>query len=147
MTGLDELEDMPTSSISQVMRRLYRKSDKQQSIFFFSTLALALSISLISVAAGFIYGDYYGRKHAQYDSNELRKHYAGECYAYMDTQLKKSIKTSLDKQSRAKDQVERLDDIKATLVNIQMDLAGTPHPAHKTKAKDTKKKDKFAYTR
>lgn len=98
------------------------EEQKQKSLFFFSTLALSLTIGIFGILGGFIYGDYYGRKHAQFDNDELRKHYAGQCYAYIDSTLKKTIKSSLDKTSGKRDQIERLDEIKTMLINMQLDL-------------------------
>lgn len=100
------------------------KTAKQHSFFFFSTVALAATISLFGIIGGFIYGDYYGRQHAQFDSVELRKHYAGECYSYVDNQLKKTIKSSIEKQGKSREQSERLDDIRNLIINLHMDING-----------------------
>ncbi len=117
-----------------------KNGDKQQSFFFFATIALAATISIFGIAGGFIYGDYYGRKHAQFDNSELRKHYAAECYSYVDTQLKKTIKSSFDKQSKQRDQVERLEDIRSLLINLQMNSSANQTKKPKDRDKDGKKK-------
>lgn len=121
----------------------FAKSSKQQSFFFFSTVALAATISIFGIIGGFIYGDYYGRKHAQFDSVELRKHYAGECYSYVDTQLKKTIKTSLEKQGKTREQTERLDDIRNLIINLHMDINGLGM-SKKVKDRDLSMKKKVA---
>lgn len=95
---------------------------KQKSFFFFSTIALSMTIGIFGVLSGFVYGDYYGRKHAQFDNQDLRQHYAGQCYSYMESTLKKTIKTSLEKSSGKHDQIQRLDDIKSMMINLQMDV-------------------------
>ena len=115
------------------------RSDKQQSFFFFATIALAAVITIFGIAGGFIYGDYYGRKHAQYENPELRKYYAGECYAYIDNQLKKTIKTSIDKQSNKREQTERLEDIRNLIINLQMDMSGMGKASKKPKENNKKK--------
>lgn len=98
------------------------EEQKQKSFFFFSTLALSMTIGIFGILGGFIYGDYYGRKHAQFDNDELRQHYAGQCYSYIESTLKKSIKSSLDKASGKHEQLERLDQIKAMMRNLQLDV-------------------------
>jgi hypothetical protein len=118
-------------------------SSKQQSFFFFSTVALAATISIFGIIGGFIYGDYYGRQHAQFDSVELRKHYAGECYSYVDTQLKKTIKTSFDKQGKTREQTERLEDIRNLIINLHMDINGLGM-GKKAKERDLSMKKKVA---
>lgn len=124
---------------------------RQQSFFFFSTIALAMAIALIGVAGGFIYGDYYGRKHAQYENPELRQHYAGQCYSFIDSQLKKTIKSSFEKQGKVREQNERLEDIRNLLINLRMDVSGVglnkkqPKPAERDK--DLSNKKKVASTR
>ncbi len=105
--------------VSQLVRI---EEQKQKSFFFFATIALSMTIGIFGILGGFVYGDYYGRKHAQFDNNELRNHYAGQCYSYIDSTLKKTIKTSLDKTSGKHDQIERLDTIKSMLVNLQLDM-------------------------
>lgn len=97
---------------------------RQQSFFFLATLALAATISIFGIIGGFIYGDYYGRKHAQFDSVELRQHYAGQCYSFMGAQLQKTIKSSFEKQAKSREQNERLEDIRNLILNLQMDISG-----------------------
>ncbi|MBC7660016.1 MAG: hypothetical protein H7249_09935 [Chitinophagaceae bacterium] len=97
---------------------------KQQSFFFFATVALAATISILGIAGGFVYGDYYGRRHAQYENPELRQYYAGQCYSYIDNQLKKTIKSAFEKNGNKKEQTERLDDIRNLIINLQMDVGG-----------------------
>lgn len=125
----DEMDDLPVVS-----------NDKQQSFFFFATLALASAISIIGVAGGFVYGDYYGRKHAQFENPELRKYYAGECYSYIDSELKKTIKASVEKSSTKRDEVERLDDIRGLIISLQMDVNELALNASKKPLKDSAKK-------
>lgn len=122
------------------------EDQKQKSFFFFSTLALSMTVGIFGILGGFIYGDYYGRKHAQFDNNELRQHYAGQCYSYIETTLKKSIKTSLEKSSSKHDQNEKLDQIKSMMIDLKLDVehlsGGEPsRPKGKGKGKpDNKKK-------
>ncbi len=120
-----------------------QSEDKQRSFFFFATIALAAVISIFGIAGGFIYGDYYGRKHAQYENPELRKYYAGQCFSYVDGQLKKTIKTSFEKQARSAEQGERLEDIRNILVSMQMDLQNLGN-GKKIKNKDLSMKKKVA---
>ena len=71
---------------------------KQRSFFFFSTLALAMTVGIFGVLGGFVYGDYYGRKHAQFDNNELRQHYRDQS---------EEIDQSLSGQSREQTRADR----------------------------------------
>jgi len=56
-----------------------------------------------ALAGGFIYGEYYGRHHAQFDNPALRKHYAGECYSYMSQQFSKTMRESFDREFQRND--------------------------------------------
>ena len=126
------------------------EDQKQKSFFFFSTVALSMTIGIFGVLGGFVYGDYYGRKHAQFDNNDLRQHYAGQCYSYMESTLQKTIKASLDKSSGKRDQIKRLDDIKSMMVNLQMDVAhlsGGERPKQKKVKYDHSNKKKVASAR
>lgn len=108
---------------------------KHRSFFFFTTIALAALISILGIAGGFIYGDYYGRKHAQLENPELRKYYAGQCYSFMDNQLKKTLKNAFDKQAKGGEQLARLDEIRGMIQSLQMDLASIGGAGKKTKSK------------
>ncbi len=128
--SMDYQNDDDTVSVSDIVRL---EDQKQKSFFFFSTIAFSMTIGIFEILGGFVYGDYYGRKHAQFDNTELRQHYAGQCYAYIETTLKKSIKTSLEKTSGKKEQIEKLDELKAMLQNLQLDVDGMNGLSPKTK--------------
>ena len=42
---------------------------------------------------GFMYGDRYGREHAQYDNPALRTYYAGQCFDYMEKEFLKTARS------------------------------------------------------
>ena len=58
--------------------------DTRQAYMFYALFLAGLLIALGGVVGGFMYGDAYGRKHAQYDNPQLREYYSGQCYAYWE---------------------------------------------------------------
>ncbi len=95
---------------------------KSQSLLFFSLFTAAFLIAVASMLAGFMYGDSYGRKHAQYDNPVLREYYAGQCYAYWETQFKKTVRQTLAKIGPTSEQTARLDEMRMMIVDMQQNL-------------------------
>ena len=89
---------------------------------FYSLFLLGLLIALAGVVGGFMYGDAYGRKHAQYDNPQLREYYSGQCYAYWENQFKKTVRQALTKKDDAAEQSLRLDEIRTLLVDMRQSV-------------------------
>lgn len=114
-------QDLP--SIPPYRFRPQAKRQKEQSLTFFALFLLAFLIALGGLVAGFIYGDSYGRRHAQYDNPVLREYYSGQCYAYWETQFSKTVRQALTKPSNNAEQTLRLDEIRGLLLDMQTNLA------------------------
>lgn len=116
------------------------ESDKQKSLFFFSTVAFGFALAVVSVIGGFIYGDYYGRQHATYDNPKLREHYSSQCFNFINTQLKKTIR-GVDKLASREEQNQKLDEIRIMLNSLQLDIGSLTTPKRNGKeGRDVKKK-------
>jgi hypothetical protein len=69
---------------------------------------------------GFIVGDSFGRRNAQYDNPDLREYYAGKCYDYWETQLKQTLTSSLQQDAvERKGQSQKLDEIFAKMQDLE----------------------------
>ncbi|HYX35892.1 MAG TPA: hypothetical protein VE954_22560 [Oligoflexus sp.] len=95
----------------------------EQRLIVFTLYLLGFVIALVGLVGGFIYGDYYGRKHAQFDNPTLREYYSGQCYAYWENQFKKTVRTSLEKPADAQIQSVRLEEIRSMIQDLQHDVA------------------------
>ena len=95
---------------------------QEQRLIVFSLYLLGFIIALTGLVGGFIYGDYYGRKHAQFDNPTLREYYSGQCYAYWENQFRKTVRSSLDKTNDTAVQNARLEEIRAMLQDLQHDV-------------------------
>lgn len=116
------------------------ESDKQKSLFFFSTVAFGFALAVVSIIGGFIYGDYYGRQHAQYDNPKLREHYSSQCFNFINTQLKKTIR-GVDKIASREEQNQKLDEIRIMINSLQLDIGSLTTPKRNGKeGRDAKKK-------
>jgi len=92
------------------------------SIAFLTLLAVCLSF--LGLIFGFIYGDSFGRRNAQYDNPALREYYAGKCYDFWETQFKQTLNASLQDQANLrKDQNQKLDEIFAKMNDMEKALA------------------------
>lgn len=112
------------SSSTQVPPLRFRPEPKKnQTLAFFAFFMLAFLIALAGMLAGFMYGDAYGRKHAQYDNPVLREYYAGQCYAYWETQFKKTVRQTLSKMGPHPEQTARLDEMRLLLIDMQQSLS------------------------
>jgi hypothetical protein len=108
----------------------------EQRLIVFTLYLFGFVIALAGLVGGFIYGDYYGRKHAQYDNPSLREYYSGQCYAYWENQFKKTVRASLEKPSDAQLQSVRLEEIRSMIQDLQHNVADmatqkAPAPARK----------------
>ena len=109
------------------------ESDKQQSLFFFSVVAFGFALAVLSVIGGFIYGDYYGRQHAQYDNPRLREYYSGQCFNFINNNLKKTMKVGIDKIANHQEQNQKLEEIRGMISSLQYDLGNRAPPPTQTK--------------
>ncbi len=108
----------------------------EQRLIVFTLYLLGFVIALVGLVGGFIYGDYYGRKHAQYDNPALREYYSGQCYAYWENQFKKTVRASMEKPTDAQIQSVRLEEIRSMIQDLQLNVADmatqkAPAPARK----------------
>ncbi|WP_141733601.1 hypothetical protein [Oligoflexus tunisiensis] len=106
----------------------------EQRLIVFTLYLMGFVIGLFGLVGGFIYGDYYGRKHAQYDNPALREYYSGQCYAYWENQFKKTVRTTLEKPNDAQLQNVRLEEIRSMIQDLQhnvADMATQKAPARK----------------
>ncbi len=84
---------------------------------------LAFSLCFIGLVLGFIYGDSYGRKNAQYDNPALRDYYAGKCYDYWEKQFKQTLHSSFEEEANArKGQNQKIDEIFAKMQDMERAL-------------------------
>lgn len=72
-------------------------ASKRSCLSLASLTLLAICMTFAGLILGFIVGDSFGRRNAQYDNPDLREYYAGKCYDYWQTQLKQSLNSSLQK--------------------------------------------------
>ncbi len=102
---------------------LLREQQKRDSLRFFAWFAFGLCLAVFGLITGFMYGDSYGREHAQFDNAQLRDHYAGQCYAYWENQFKQTVRIALDKPSaRTLEQTQKLNEMRSILVDMQQSL-------------------------
>jgi|GEM_PF-6560185 len=88
----------------------------------FMTL-LSISLCFLGLILGFIFGDSFGRRNAQYDNPVLREYYAGKCYDYWENQFKLTLNTSLQEQTQVrKDHSQKLDEIFAKMQDMEKAL-------------------------
>lgn len=80
-----------------------------------------------------MYGDSYGRKHAQYDNPTLREYYAGQCYAFWENQFKKTVRVTLDQPRSNREETQRLDEIRMMLQDLQHTVSDLSVPRPKKK--------------
>jgi hypothetical protein len=98
-------------------------SQQRDSLRFFAWLSFGLSLAIFSLIAGFVYGDRYGRQHAQFDNPQLRDHYAGQCYAYWENQFKQTVRVALERPSaRTLEQTQKLNEMRSILADMQVSL-------------------------
>jgi hypothetical protein len=73
---------------------------------------------------GFIVGDSFGRRNAQYDNPDLREYYAGKCYDYWDSQLKQTLNSTLQQDAvERRGQGQKLDEIFAKMQELERAMA------------------------
>lgn len=139
-----EQETSAETSLSQITGLRYRTSGlspAEQRHLAWTLFLCGFVIAIFGLLAGFMYGDFYGRQHAQYDNTQLREHYAGQCYQYWENQFKKTVRQSLDKTKDVQQQNARLDEIRTMLMEVQSDIQGmTPIKALPPKPTSSKKK-------
>jgi len=85
-----------------------------------SLTLLAICMTLAGLILGFMVGDSFGRRNAQYDNPDLREYYAGKCYDYWETQLKQTLNSSLQQDALdRKGQGQKLDEIFAKMQDME----------------------------
>jgi len=85
---------------------------------------LAICMSFAGLFLGFVVGDSFGRRNAQYDNPDLREYYAGKCYAYWDSQLKLTLTSSLQQDAvERKVQYQKLDEIFTKMQELERAMA------------------------
>lgn len=109
-----------------------------QKLVLFTLGLLFTLLSLLGLAAGFMYGESYGRKHAQYDNPSLREYYAGQCYSYWDKNVQKTLRLALEKTAAADQETARLDELRLMLQDLQRDVSEMA--LHKNSTKNNRKK-------
>ncbi|WP_141732130.1 hypothetical protein [Oligoflexus tunisiensis] len=73
---------------------------------------LAICMTFAGLILGFVVGDSFGRRNAQYDNPDLREYYAGKCYDYWETQLKQTLNSSLQRDAEERQgHGQKLDEI------------------------------------
>jgi hypothetical protein len=102
--------------------------DSRQATLFYSLLVTGFIIALSGLVAGFMYGDSYGRKHAQYDNPQLREYYSGQCYAYWESQFKKTVRQSLERPDNQAEQSLKLSEIRIILLDMQTQMTDLAAP-------------------
>jgi hypothetical protein len=89
-----------------------------------SRLAAGSAPSFGGLILGFVVGDRFGRRNAQYDNPDLREYYAGKCYDYWETQLKQTLSSTLQQDSvERKGQGQKLDEIFAKMSDLERAIA------------------------
>jgi len=108
---------------SSLRFRSLAPNPREQQLIVYTLFLFGFVIALTGLVGGFIYGDYYGRKHAQYDNPSLREYYAGQCYSFWENQFKKTVRTSLEKPANSSLQNDRLEEIRSMIQDLQHDVA------------------------
>src|SRR6185312_9393396 len=81
-----------------------------------SLTLLAICMTFAGLILGFVVGDSFGRRNAQYDNPDLREYYAGKCYDYWETQLKQTLTSTLQQDAvERKGQGQKLEEIFAKM--------------------------------
>ncbi len=89
-----------------------------------SLTLLAICMTFAGLILGFIVGDSFGRRNAQYDNPDLREYYAGKCYDYWETQLKQTLTSSLQQDAvERKGQGQKLDEIYLKMQDLERAMA------------------------
>lgn len=114
---------MNSSELRPVPLRYRPTAEKKSALAFFSLFVFGFLIAVLGLFAGFMYGDAYGRKHAQYDNPVLREYYAGQCYAYWETQFKKTVRQALTKIGPQAEHTARLDEMRMMLMDMQHNIS------------------------
>ncbi len=112
-----------SSNGSTLRYRPTEPNPREQRLIVYTLFLFGFVIALVGLVGGFIYGDYYGRKHAQYDNPTLREYYAGQCYSYWENQFKKTVRSSLEKPGEGQLQNVRLEEIRSMLQDLQHDVS------------------------
>lgn len=86
------------ANVSQPQQLIVQAPAKRSGIWTFLLVFFGIFGTAAALVGGFIYGEYYGRHHSQFDNPALRNHYAGECYRYMSQQFTKTMRESFDKE-------------------------------------------------
>lgn len=95
-------------------------SPKRSWLSLASLTLLAICMTFAGLILGFIVGDSFGRRNAQYDNPDLREYYAGKCYDYWETQLKQTLTSSLQQDAvERKGQGQKLDEIFAKMQDLE----------------------------
>ncbi len=111
------------SSTNSLRFRNLAPNPREQQLIVYTLFLFGFVIALTGLIGGFIYGDYYGRKHAQYDNPSLREYYAGQCYSFWENQFKKTVRSSLEKPANSSLQNDRLEEIRSMIQDLQHDIA------------------------
>jgi hypothetical protein len=85
---------------------------------------------MAALAGGFIYGEFYGRRHANYNDPNLRNHYAGQCLDYMSREFSTVVRDTLGRElSGPNSNLQKLaianteiTEIRDMMVAVQQDL-------------------------
>lgn len=84
---------------------------------------LGICMSFAGLVLGFMYGDSFGRRNAQYDNPALRDYYAGKCYDYWENQIKQTLNSSLQEDAvQRRGQGQKLDEIFAKMQDLEKAL-------------------------
>ena len=99
-----------------------KDSEGPSRLSIYSMFLTGIVLAFVGIAAGFMYGDSYGRRHAQYDNPVLRDYYAGQCYSFWENNFRKTVRSTLEKPISSDLQFARMDEIRQILLDIQRDL-------------------------
>lgn len=85
---------------------------------------LAICMAFAGLILGFVVGDSFGRRNAQYDNPDLREYYAGKCYDYWETQLKQTLNSTLQLDAaERKNQYQKLDEMFTKMQDLERAMA------------------------
>jgi len=85
---------------------------------------LAICMTFAGLILGFVVGDSFGRRNAQYDNPDLREYYAGKCYDYWETQLKQTLTSTLQQDAaERKGQYQKLDEMFTKMQDLERAMA------------------------
>ncbi|MFW7381596.1 MAG: hypothetical protein ACOH5I_22500 [Oligoflexus sp.] len=101
--GYAAQSSVPPSGHGQQPVIVQQVASKRSGIWTFALVIFGVMGTAAALGGGFIYGEYYGRHHAQFDNPALRKHYAGECYRYMSQQFSKTVRETFDREFQRAD--------------------------------------------